>query len=416
MKNIHFYITFVLCIGLTYLCNILLRGSQFRDASFKFYVSDDTGRLFNSINNRKQAEQVNTLPCSFPSGLAGLLYCKFDMNLTGNLVQGGISRIVESRSRLDSAILISNITPMFSIILTVYNQGDILASNLELLLLHTSGPWELIIMLDGCRDNSKTEALTAIKIWLFNQSQYCSVISEENRCACDCMVRVQIIEHPDPVDETASNNVGMRAANPDTSYFVLIQSDMKIFEMGWNVALSIPFHAWPDVFSVSARCAHDFAGTRFVGLCSSDVDQGFGPVGIDKRKIFAVRQTCNRGPLMLHARRTAQLGFLDEVGHFRGDDDHDLNARAWNMGRWVSGFYPIQFSAPLKDGATRRFHPPGPHQEQEDATLKTRELIARKSPSFLSRISASEGLDTFGGLDEDRLLSEELLNVFLCKS
>ena len=362
------------------------------------------------LNSNDSVYKTTQLPCSTPSGLAGLVYCKMDFNMSGHLIQGGI----KSHSRLDSAILFSDISPIYSVILTVYNQGDILYSNLDSLLRQTSGPWELIILLDDCRDNSKTEVLDTLKTWIGRQSGYCIWAMTESRCNYDCMVRVQVIEHPDPIDETASNNVGMLAADPRTSYFVLIQADMRISEPGWNVALSIPFRVWPDVFSVSARCAHDFAGTRFVGLCSSDINNGFGPMGLEQRRVFTVRQTCNRGPLMLHAKRTAQLGYLDEVGHYRGDDDHDLNARAWHMGRWVSGFYPIQFNAPLKDGATRRVRPHDLAQEQEDLAMKARVELASKSPSFLNRISNFGGLGTFGGPDENRSLPDELLKQFLC--
>jgi glycosyltransferase involved in cell wall biosynthesis len=363
-----------------------------------------------TLNMGNKVHKNPQLPCSTPLGLTGFPFCEINLNMSGNLIQGGIT----SYSRLDGAILISDTSPIYSVILTVYNQGDILSSNLDSLLRHTSGPWELIVLLDGCQDNSKKEALDTLENWIAHKSSYCVGETRENSCNYDCMVRVQVIEHPDPIDETASNNVGMLAADPRTSYFVLIQADMRISEPGWNVALSIPFRVWPDVFSVSARCAHDFAGTRFVGLCSSDINNGFGPMGLEQRRVFAVRQTCNRGPLMLHAKRTAQLGYLDEVGHYRGDDDHDLNARAWHMGRWVSGFYPIQFNAPLKDGATRRVRPHGLAQEQEDLAMKARVELASKSPSFLNRISNFGGFGTFGGPDENRSLPDELLKQFLC--
>jgi glycosyltransferase involved in cell wall biosynthesis len=314
-------------------------------------------------------------------------------------------------------MMLSNIIPEYSIILAVYNQEGIVGRNLELLMNNTSGPWELIIVLDGCQDRSIDEVLLSIEDWFrrVNSSGTYTDHCSQSLCELGCMVGVRVIEQRDPADEVASNNVGMRAADPRSSYFVLVQPDMKIFEPGWNVALSIPSRAWPDVFSVSARCAHDFSGSRFVGLCSSDVDQGFGPMGLDTRHVFAVRQTGNRGPLLLHAKRVAQLGYLDEVGHYRGDDDHDLNARAWNMGRWVSGFYPVQFRAPLIDGATRRSKPEGPAREREDSAQIARNELVVAFPSFLSRIRNSGTLGAFGSADEDRLIPMAVLDEFLCQ-
>jgi hypothetical protein len=77
-------------------------------------------------------------------------------------------------------------------------------------------------------------------------------------------------------------------------------------------------------------------------------------MSLTERSVFYVYDTGNRGPLLLHAARTRLLGYLDEENYWLGDDDHDLNFRAYALNRWVAGFQPIDFDAPLEFGGTRR--------------------------------------------------------------
>ena len=65
-----------------------------------------------------------------------------------------------------------------------------------------------------------------------------------------------------------------------------------------------------------------------------------------RRQVVFESETVNRGPLMLHAKRTQELGFLDEQSFFLGGDDHDLMKRSKLKG-YVVGYLPVGFYAPL---------------------------------------------------------------------
>ena len=98
-----------------------------------------------------------------------------------------------------------------------------------------------------------------------------------------------------------------------------------------------------DIFAVSGRCGHSFNGQGKVGRCSTDVGQ---PLKDGVKHTFVETETVNRGPLMLHAKRTQELGFLDEQSFFLGGDDHDLMKRSKLKG-YVLGYLPVGFYAPL---------------------------------------------------------------------
>ena len=84
-----------------------------------------------------------------------------------------------------------------------------------------------------------------------------------------------------------------------------------------------------------------------------DIDKPLS-MSLQARCYFYVRDTGNRGPLLLHADRSRHLGYLDEDNYWLGDDEHDLNFRAYATHRWVSGYCPLDFDAPLAAGGTRR--------------------------------------------------------------
>jgi hypothetical protein len=132
------------------------------------------------------------------------------------------------------------------------------------------------------------------------------------------------------------------------TYSILVQGDHIMTQPGWNVALSTPLATWPDVFSVSARCAHDYDYSQQDGpltgakCLSSLTPQTVNPA---HRCRFYVRDTGNRGPLALRTDYAQRLGFLDETRFFgTGNDEHDLNLRAYARHAWVSGHAPVDFT------------------------------------------------------------------------
>ena len=59
-----------------------------------------------------------------------------------------------------------------------------------------------------------------------------------------------------------------------------------------------------------------------------------------ERHVFHVRETINRGPLLLHAARARMLQFFDFELYPFENSDHDLACRAAQLG-WAVGFYAI---------------------------------------------------------------------------
>lgn len=375
--------------------------SSDRNISENIYVANIGTANHSKFHSRQ-------FPCSTPAGFAGVPYCEMNLHQNFELIKRPSVMSNQSQPILLSGMTLYGNAPEYSLVIAVYNQEGVVGRHLDLILNNTVGWWELIIVMDGCIDNSKQEVIESVQDWHYAHRQ-CNFDS----CSPGCLVRFQIIDQQTPVDETSANNIGMRAADPRASFFVLLQPDMFIFELGWNVALSLPMKMWDDVFSVSARCAHNFNGDASVGLCGQNVDTGFKSISLSMRQTFHVRQTNNRGPLLLNATRTIRLGYLDEVSFHRGDDDHDLNSRAWFFGRWVSGFYPVLFRAPLKDGATRR--PKVPDQLKfEQAFRAARKVRAESSESFLSWIRS--GPSCLLSISAERTIPEQFLGQNLCSS
>ena len=282
--------------------------------------------------------------------------------------------------------------PVFSVLLNVWNRERQVRTALVQLLKLTREPWELIVFVDGASDGS-LRAVNAVLDELLAPPGWpaCAASADEVAAragdvwpngtaaasvgevglACHLrgapplpLVRALVLALPTTaasMQETFANNVQMRvaaaAAAAPPEFLVIVQDDQLMTLPGWNVALAAPARAFVDVFSVSARCAHswpeygDAAGAKCGDSLAVQAPLEAGaPAG---HWSFHVRDSGNRGPLLLRARAARELGFLDEV-HFagmwtRGNDDHELNKRAYGYGAWpprrlVSGVLPIPYT------------------------------------------------------------------------
>ena len=387
---------------------------------FGFLILFQISNLFSRKQSQPRRLFDNLLPapiCSTPVGFLGLAHCSMKLDQNFHLIRNPEMMPNQSVPVLHAGFVNPNLSPEFSLILPVYNQEGVVSRHLELVLNNTAGLWELIIILDGCFDGSLQEVITTVEKW-YAQHQFNSFQARcaNNRCELGCLTRFQLIVQSTSVDETTADNIGMRAADPRTSFFVLMQADLMISEPAWNIALSVPHRVWTDVFSVSARCGHNMIhGGRHVGLCGANVDAGYKAISRKMRQTFTVRQSNNRGPLMLNATRTIQLGFLDEVTYRRGDDDHDINMRAYFFGRWVAGHYPVRFRGPLKDGASRRSRDllPAEARLKERLFREARTRRSEKTTGFLRLLQKAGPPWTKG---ETRAVPDEQLDRLLCPS
>lgn len=215
---------------------------------------------------------------------------------------------------------------MISIVLTVHNQEAIIQKVLNG-IWRNSSPLvkEIIIVLDGCTDQSEG------------------------------LVMEYLLNHPGPatrilyaddVYETKANNIGLKMAGEP--YVMIIQDDIVIEEMSYDTRLMVPMYG--EVFAVSGRDAHDNIITNGLLYHINQAGADFNT----PRDIFAIRDSCNRGPLLLRNDVLESLGYLDETYAPLFLDDHDLCHRAYREGGWLAGAYWVKFRSDRAWGGTRK--------------------------------------------------------------
>ena len=123
----------------------------------------------------------------------------------------------------------------YSLILTVHDKDFLINQVLSGIKNNTKGTYELIIVLDGCKDNS---------------AQLVNNFVNENTS-----IKTTVIETPD-VFETKANNAGLKLAQSDV--VIIIQDDKVIREQGWNERIAKPIKTFNDVFSVTSRTSHNW--------------------------------------------------------------------------------------------------------------------------------------------------------------
>lgn len=297
-----------------------------------------------------------------------------------------------------------NYQPDFSIVISVHNHGRLIGRNLAAVLDLTRGIWQLVVVFDGCTDASVDEARAAAKHHVEQYADIHKHMSASNEAgrnvqqSWECEVRkalarglhqnqsdgfsseewdttdatgkdanrislyslltdVLFIVQPSSVWETTSDNLGLAYASP-SKYFILVQADMLMADPGWNIMMSRPTEMFADIFSVSARCAHNFDHAEYfevVGRCGHLDDLPTAKYVEEVSNRIYIRGTVNRGPLLLRSDHMVALGLLDEHNFFLAFDDHDLMARALTEFGWrAAGYFPVRFSAPYKDGTSHK--------------------------------------------------------------
>ena len=222
--------------------------------------------------------------------------------------------------------------PLFSVIMPVYNQRDIIRRNVQAVLDNTSdAEFELIIILDACSDDTEDQ-IRGLDL---------------DR---PLLVRVLVLKSRVPMFETACDNLGFFCARG--RYLIEVQADIEITERGYNQRLLAPMLTVPAMIGISGRCCHCWAPTSNadrVGRIQGNEDMSHVP-----RNAFFIGETANRGPLMFDAVKLRQVGYLDERNFFLEDSDHDLFKRAYIQRGFLCGYVPIGFNSPVADGSTRK--------------------------------------------------------------
>lgn len=221
---------------------------------------------------------------------------------------------------------------MISIILTVFNQQDIIENTLNGIYNNISSlTKEVVIVIDGCTDHSES----IIKNYLSNVEKKIDVST-------------RVIYTPN-VFEVCANNAALKICTQP--YSIIVQDDMWISELGFDIRLLKPMLVWDDVFAVSARIAHDNEISNGEMIHTNGIGVEWTGQG---RNQFYIRDSCNRGPLALRMDVVKELNYLDEIYSPLGWDEHDLCTRAYKLGGWKAGVYPIRYRSDLAWGTTRK--------------------------------------------------------------
>jgi glycosyltransferase involved in cell wall biosynthesis len=244
----------------------------------------------------------------------------------------------------------------------IHNQENIIVKNLNSILETVQGLYEIILILDCCSDSTVERVLA----WAKNIS-----------APGANLISLKIYESDYPLFEATADNFGFKVSQG--KYILEIQADMTMTQKGFNEILVKPFLLLPSVIGVSGRCAHNLQETRGVGRMSYAIER---PTDRStwSDKIFYIEETCNRGPLMLDREKLVQLNYLDDIHFVQDNSDHDLFARAWHFHKWICGYVPIDFDAPLADGTNRK-----PKNELNARAFKERNAKAAETESFLQK-------------------------------
>lgn len=250
---------------------------------------------------------------------------------------------------------------MISIILTVHNKQDLLPMVLDGIYSNISDVTkELIVIFDGCADNSFAVADAFIKTHSF--PSFTSMIVND-------------------VWEVRANNLGLKLSRQP--YCMIIQDDMVVQEKNFDLKLLSPFVRFDDVFAVSARTAHDNT------IINAQLHH-INPVGKETKlapKIFAIRDSCNRGPLLLRHDSLDKLDYLDDKFAPLHLDDHDICMRAYKKLGQVSGAFMIDYRSDHEWGSSHR---PEVAKISNDAWYKNAEIIKARHYDALMGVKHGE--------------------------
>ena len=267
-----------------------------------------------------------------------------------------LHRLIETsklRGQAPAAVLLdvrrSGVTASFrpksSIIMVVHNAGPALKLSLPRLFNQTFGCAELLLLLDQCSDDSIEIIASNLDKW-FTSSR---------------LRRVRVLEQSTPIWEAAAENLLMSVSNPLESY-ILIQPDHILEHPGWDLQLARPLAEYRDVVGVTGYLAHAFgaATPTLRHLRGRPLIRDFDHREVKSNllndsDIFHVRDTGSRGPLLLHAEKVQQLGFLDHELFWLEDSDHDLFCRASASRNWVVGAVQLHSSATIRGLKTKKY-------------------------------------------------------------
>lgn len=248
--------------------------------------------------------------------------------------------------------------PYLNIVLSIYNQENLVERVLRGIFNNTTTPFTLILIFDGCTDRTEERALAFIK--------------KSN----PKLLRKLITDHAPNVFETKANNIGFKKVQAD--YMITLQDDMVVNEYGWERRLTYPLRKFDDVLAVTARTAQDL-GTLEGNLEEQNYFTHAAEYakGTLSRNIFAVRDTINRGPVAFTMKHLRALNYFDEAFSPSDLDDADLSMRAWLERNLRVGAFSIDYISRSNWGKAR----------SKDSTMYAGSHIPRNAARLKERYS-----------------------------
>ncbi len=229
-----------------------------------------------------------------------------------------------------------------SINLTIHNKAAILLEVLLRIKNNTPLPYELVMVLDGCTDNSADIV-----------QRFCDHYPQ---------IKTKVLV-ADNVFETKANNMAAKASSGD--YIIIVQDDMLINADGWARRLIRPLKTFSDVFAVTAGTAHNWTLNKdsygyhnpavIRNNAWNDLLDHVHHANAKNTPYhkFAIRDCVNRGPLAINRLDLETMGYFDEAFSPQDSDDHDLCYRMHKKLGKVVGFYSIDWFSKPEYGGTR---------------------------------------------------------------
>ena len=218
------------------------------------------------------------------------------------------------------------------IVLSVYNQENLITKVLAGIDRNTTTLFNLIVVFDGCTDRTEQVVLEYIKAH-----------------RPSLMKDFRSTKAPN-VYETKANNIGFRMGSEP--YLITLQDDMIIEEKGWERRLTYPLRAFNDIFAVTARTAlttHIDPNNYSLQYTDKAAHESFTL----RRNTFTIRNSINRGPIAFRTDILRKLNYLDEAFAPAWLDEADMVLRAYEQFDMKSGAFWIGYQSDISWGKTR---------------------------------------------------------------
>lgn len=226
-------------------------------------------------------------------------------------------------------ILSLNNKDSVTIILPVHNQAELLVAVCHGIISNMSeNVKEIIIIIDGCTDNSEAVLNSILGYFPFPP----------------------IILHEPNVFEVRCTNIGFKLSTCE--YSLAIQDDMVVTEKDFDKRMLKPFKYVPDVLAVTARDAVDVVPLgdglhlNFINVAGRDVNT--------PRNIFAVRDAINRGYILFDNEKVRKLNYMDEIYMPQNLDEVDIGIRGYLQHGWLVGAYVTGYQSEPQWGISRK--------------------------------------------------------------